>query len=367
MNVFISSVIEGMEDFRDAASEGAAVLRHKVIRAEDFGASPASPQEACLHEVRAADVVVLIIGERYGFEQATGVSATHEEYLEAKNRKPILVFVQRDVEREPRQEEFSREVQDWASGQYTATFGTSEELKDKVTDALHTLEISVATGPVDEEELLERASKLLPQHDRWIGGGASLVIAVSGGPRQQVLRPTEIGNPQLARKLMAEAMLGDLAVLDPAAGARPKLEDSVLTVGQDNASIFLTELGDVVVMRPATSADPNRYGDLPVLIEEDLLEKIAGSLSLAAWVMDLVDAPRRLTHVTPVAQIIGGSYLGWRTRAEQQASPNSYSMNTSSNKGAVHLAPSARKRAALSHDVTKLAEDFLTLLRRQYR
>ena len=367
MNVFISSVVDGMEEFRDAASDGAAVLRHKVTRAEHFRASPATPQEACLREVRESDVVVLIIGERYGFVQASGMSATHEEYLEAKDRKPIVVFVQRDVEREPRQEEFLRDVQDWANGQYTATFGDAEELRDKVTDALHTLEISIATGPVDEDELLERASKMLPQDDRWIGGGASLVVAAAGGPRQQVLRPTEIEDPKLARKLMAEAMLGDLAILNPAAGATPKLEDSVLTVGQDNATVVLTELGDVVITRPATSADPNRYGDLPVLIEEDLLDKVKGCLALTAWVMDLVDAPRRLTHVTPVAHISGGSHLGWKTRAEQQAAPNTYSMNTSSEKGPVHLVPSARKRAALSHDVTKLSEDFVTLLRRQYR
>ena len=366
MNVFISSVIEGMEEFRDAASEGAVVLRHKVVRAEDFGALPETPQEACLREVRESDVVVLLIGERYGFAQASSLSATHEEYQEARDRKPLVVFVQRNVEHDARQKKFLNEVQDWTSGQYIAAFDDPDELEAAVTDALHTLELSVASGPIDEEEMLERALKLLPRNGHWTGGGASLVVAAVGGPRQQVLRPTEIEDPTLARKLLAEAMLGDLAVLDPGAGATPKLEESVLTIGQDAASVVLTELGDVVISRPATSADPNRYGDLPVLIEEDLLDKVTGSLALIAWVMDLVDAPRRLNHVTPVAHISGGSYLGWRTRAEQQAAPNTYSMNTSREKSPVHLAPSARKRAALSHDVTKLAQDFVTLLRRQY-
>ncbi len=46
--VFVSSVIVGMESFRGAAEEGARTLGYDVIRAEDFAASPRSPQEACL-------------------------------------------------------------------------------------------------------------------------------------------------------------------------------------------------------------------------------------------------------------------------------------------------------------------------------
>ena len=38
MKVFVSSVIEGFEEFRDAAANGARVLRHHVLRAEDFWA-----------------------------------------------------------------------------------------------------------------------------------------------------------------------------------------------------------------------------------------------------------------------------------------------------------------------------------------
>jgi len=54
------------------------------------------------------DVLLLIIGPRYGAQQAGGVSATEEEFNEARRLgKPILVLRQRgDLEAE--QEEFLR-------------------------------------------------------------------------------------------------------------------------------------------------------------------------------------------------------------------------------------------------------------------
>ena len=43
---------------------------YAVIAAEDFGASPGSPQQVCLAGVREADVVVLLLGARYGTPQS---------------------------------------------------------------------------------------------------------------------------------------------------------------------------------------------------------------------------------------------------------------------------------------------------------
>ena len=69
VKVFISSVIAGMEDHRAAAREAAESLGYTVIAAEDFRASPSSPQQVCLEGVRDADVVVLLLGARYGTPQ----------------------------------------------------------------------------------------------------------------------------------------------------------------------------------------------------------------------------------------------------------------------------------------------------------
>lgn len=47
-------------------------------------------------------MVVLLVGERYGQPQESGLSPTHEEYEEARERKPVLTFVQRGARREVR-------------------------------------------------------------------------------------------------------------------------------------------------------------------------------------------------------------------------------------------------------------------------
>ena len=112
MKVFVSSLISGYEPYRNGAAEAAQMLGHTMLRAEDLGATPASPQQACLGLVRDSDVVVLLIGESYGAVQPSGLSATHEEYREARERKPVLVFVQEHVTRDEQQAEFLTEVQD---------------------------------------------------------------------------------------------------------------------------------------------------------------------------------------------------------------------------------------------------------------
>ena len=68
MDVFISSVIAGFEPFRAAVVEAVESLGHRARRAEELGASAASPQSACLGLVRAADLVVLLLGERHSVD-----------------------------------------------------------------------------------------------------------------------------------------------------------------------------------------------------------------------------------------------------------------------------------------------------------
>jgi hypothetical protein len=85
MKIFLSSVIRGFEAYRNAAARAARALRHEVKRAEDFPASSATPQQACLAGVRWAEAVILLLGVRYGDRQASGISPTHEEYRRRAN------------------------------------------------------------------------------------------------------------------------------------------------------------------------------------------------------------------------------------------------------------------------------------------
>src|SRR5665213_1713455 len=114
MKVFISSLISGFGPVRQACHGAVTALWHEPVMAEDFGARAESPQGACLQGLRSADLVVLILGESYGAAQpGSGLSATHEEYREARGHKPVLAFVHDGVTPDPQQAEFIREVQGW--------------------------------------------------------------------------------------------------------------------------------------------------------------------------------------------------------------------------------------------------------------
>lgn len=183
MKVFISSLITGFEAARDAVASGIKTLGSQVIRAEDFGASPSSPQQACLAGVRDSDVTVLILGDRYGFTQASDLSATHEEYREARDAGPVLVFIQRGAKFEERQHDFVREVQGWERGHFTAEFTSDSDLRDKVINALHNFSLSQEAAPLDEAEVADRAIALASR--RRTGNAQGLVLAVAGGPRRR--------------------------------------------------------------------------------------------------------------------------------------------------------------------------------------
>jgi hypothetical protein len=364
MKAFISSVIRGFEAYREAAVRAARALRHEVKRAEDFPASPATPQQACLAGVRWADVVILLIGPRYGPRQASELSATHEEYREARERCPVLIFVEKGAKFEPSQQQFVREVQSWTSGHYTATFGDADDLRDAVTVALRDLELARTVGPVDEEEMLARARALLPNDRQSLG--AKLILVVASGPRQQVVRPRELEAPELEEVLTQEALFGPLRILDRTVGTRPAIRDNALVIEQENASVLLDQLGTVRIIvpieRPRSRGD---FGLAGVAIREDVEELLQRMLRFVASVLDRVDPVRRLSDVVPIVSLQGA--MAWRTRAEHERSPSSYPVRLSNEPAIALLTPPRRHRAALGQEASAIAEDLVALLGRKMR
>ncbi len=367
VKIFISSLISGYEPYRAAVTEAAETLGHQVVRAEDFSASPGTPQQACLSAVRESDVVVLLIGERYGYAQPSGLSATHEEYREAKERKPVLVFVESGVVREPAQQTFLDEVQAWSTGHFRAAFSSPAELKAAVLRALHDYELSTAAGLVDETEMLARATDLLTSGTPGSGSAPRLAFAVAGGPQQQVLRPVELEQADLARDIQREAMFGEQPVLDPSAGTGVAIRRGILVLEQPNASLVVDQAGSICIVQPARrDTEPLRTG-LPALIEEDLATALARAIRFSGWLLDRIDPLHRLTDVVPVARLAGAGYMPWRTRAEHAASPKAATIHGTADAVTATLTPARRHRQALTHDANRIAEDLITLLRREVR
>ena len=120
------------------------------------------------------------MGARYGAIQTPGLSATHEEYREVRERCSVLVMVQGGVEREDGWTQFLSEVQDWGQGHCTSSFTNADQLLNAVVGALHNLELARATDPVDADEMLQRAIYLLPREGRSQSGNARLALALTG-------------------------------------------------------------------------------------------------------------------------------------------------------------------------------------------
>ncbi|HEY3267553.1 MAG TPA: DUF4062 domain-containing protein [Armatimonadota bacterium] len=365
MNVFISSLITGFEEFRTAAARGASDLGHSVIRAEDFGASTDSPQQVCLAGIRKADVVLLVLGERYGTKQGSGVSATHEEFNEARESRPVLVFVQKGARFEPEQEAFLTEVRNWGSGRFTDQFANPDELRSAVARALHQHALAMASGQADEAEIRERAAALAPTEAGHADPALCLIVAA--GPRQQIIRPADLEQKAFIEQVVQQGMFGPTRVLDWACYTQYHVAKHALHIEQDKARLFIDEEGSVRICQAATEDVSRNLTSIPCLIEEHVRETIEREMLFAGWILDYVDPIRRLSDVVMLASLTGAQYLSWQTKAEHAARPTEGTMGSGGDEVLVHLSQPRRHRAALLHDTKRISEDLTVLLRSQMK
>jgi Domain of unknown function (DUF4062) len=318
---------------------------------------------ARLTGVRQSDLVVLILGEHYGAVQPSGLSATHEEYRDAKGRKPVIAFVEEGISRDPQQIDFVAEVQAWEGGLFRGGFSTVSDLRISLTRALHDYELANAVGPVDHGEIVARALAMLPSERRgYSSEGATLNLSVAGGPAQSIIRPIELEKPALADALHQKALFGERRIFDLSMGADRRIDGDTLVISQErHAQVALNEQGTVLVVIPI-----RRTGRMSTeLIYESVQEQIADALEYSAWVFDHIDSTQRLTHVAAAVNLTGADHMAWRTLRESEANPNRMSLGT----GTAQQTPVSiyRPRAALRLDTTHIIEDLLVPLRRQWR
>lgn len=371
MKVFISSLITGMEDERATVKRAIEALGHEPIMAEDFGAQASSPQVACLQGVREADAVVLILGPRYGAKQPSGRSATHEEYLEGRGRKPILAFV-REGERDEDQDALIQEAGRWQGGLFWNPFSTPEQLGGLVTRDLHRHELVHAVAPLDTDALARRAPALLPERtNNHYSSDLSLHLAIAAGPQGEILRPAELEDEELASAMQQQAMFAPSPIFDKKLGADCQFREDALAIfqGRDHAACAEVQLwptGDLRLILPL--CEEGRGMDLPVVIEEEVVSRLAAGLVYAAWLLEQIDPTQRITHIALAAALVGQGGMGWRTRAEHAASPNSGSFGRWDDQEGdrpVTLSPPHRVRAVLTMDAPRVVEDLIVLLRRR--
>lgn len=111
LTVFLCSTQADLGPEREAVLAAARRLQLQHDAMEFFGAREGRPLEACLEEVRNSDILIVVIGHRYGtFVPGQKFSYTEAEYQEGHRLgKPCLVYIRGDdvpvlprhVERDP--------------------------------------------------------------------------------------------------------------------------------------------------------------------------------------------------------------------------------------------------------------------------
>lgn len=205
------------------------------------------------------------------------------------------------------------------------------------------------------------ARSLLPQHRNQ--SRDMLAVAVACGPEQQVLQPEEIEAHDLCEDLKRDAMFGPHRVIDSEHGARCTVERGALILSNDQERIVVDPQGGMAVHAPARRAR-NPLGLNPI-IEEEIRDAIATSLSFIGSTLDRIDPTHRLRTVVPVVTLSGAA-LGWKTRAEHEATPNTMGVGFGGGTDdPISLQLLSRPRQHLAHRTQELADDFTLLLRRQ--
>lgn len=368
MKVFISSLIGGYEALRQAARHAVTSLGHEPLMAEDFRAQSNSPQIACLQALRSADLVVLVLVDRYGQSQpGSGISPTHEEYLEARGNQHILLFVQEGVTPEPKQQLLLNEAQGWQGGLFREGFRTPEELRTLITRSIHAYELAHASGPIDGSALACDAEALLSRQERDRGhSGPALRFALVCGPTRQILRPAELEAESLADAIQQRATFGSPRIFGKEERVETAIDGDALFLLQEGGALArIDEKGriELRLLLDRGSRHDRGFGFMLGVIEESVLRELANAISFSAWLLDHVDPTHRATHVGIAAMLDASDHLGWRTQAEQDASPNSGTMRMFS--GQSKPVSLDRARASLKFDIARLAEDLMVPLRRQ--
>lgn len=100
-NIFISSTIEDLHHLRDTVRETILEIGYNPVLSDygDIGYSTlSSAEESCYSTIKDCQLVVLLIGKRYGSKSKNGLSITHNEFVNARDQNiPVISIVDKEV------------------------------------------------------------------------------------------------------------------------------------------------------------------------------------------------------------------------------------------------------------------------------
>lgn len=304
--VFVSSLMGGYGAVRAAATRGIERADCEAVRAEDFPAGTTSPRTACLDGVASCDGLALILGARYGEPTVAGISATEEEYREAvRLKKHIFAFLE-GGDREPRQQEFVRSVEDYVDGHWRKSFRTPEDLEGLVEQALREGRPVVAASNA-EGGAHERIDAAYGRRPDRVEGIVWAQIAWTTPRDEEVVDPTSFMDTGFQRDVQRLAHESDTPLFDYGQAKNTRVEASRLRLiqgepndwrgGRDLVVVDLYENGTLSVSLNVTGLTGSNItrdiGEMYRIDPNDVSRRLEGAWGFAARWWERHDPYRR--------------------------------------------------------------------------
>lgn len=291
--VFVSSVIKGFEEDREAAANGITDVGGEAIRIETFPSLSVSPRAACLDAIATADAIIVIIGPRPGFLAPSGKYVVEEEWQYARTRStPVYVFIQ-NQELYADAERIASEVSEYVHGRFRRTFETPEELRAEVKSALSGIS-SRMTTPTDTTRLTQALT------ERTQGGYETLVrLAIQPIRVAEMIDPLDLDSRDFQDGLLQLGSTGNQSLFSlrakksvhagPSSIKFDQRDESGRDVDQWRASAEVYVDGLIIIERAVSSSTSRGLSD-------------SISLGLALKLSDLEEA------TTSLFNFVAGTY-----------------------------------------------------------
>jgi hypothetical protein len=212
--VFVSSVINGFQEYRKADRNGILAAGGEPVLIEDYPSLAVSPRSVCLDGVRSSDIHIVVVGSRGGWTAPSGKLVVEEEYEEARRcRLRVLAFVQK-VECDEEAQRFVEKLSDYVDGVFRPTFTTPTELQAAVEKALMPI-IQFHEKPKVELSMIEKKLK----NPYRIYNETSLRFTLAPERVDELIDPVSLESPELKRQLLE---IGHLLQVELFSYERPK-------------------------------------------------------------------------------------------------------------------------------------------------
>ena len=293
--VFVSSVMEGFGEYREAAKAGIESAGAEGVLIEDYPSLAISPRNACLDGVASCDAFVLIIGERGGYVAPSDKLVIEEELAQAETSAlPVLVFL-KECDRDERAENFATRVSEYASGYFRTTFTSPESLLQKVQDAVRS--IVLPGGGAGMNFIDDCFTEMHSFRD-----DSSVRFALSSSRNEEVVDPVAIGSEALKNRLMEYAHRGDVGLFSyEVAKSSANRLNSLVILQDDERRIGITDsarlelfsdgtvLIDANVTNRVPSAQPISSQAFHEIVEEDIQNRLSAFFAFCRIYWDSED------------------------------------------------------------------------------